>query len=163
MIELMLGMILILILVAGTIQFMVVAFAHAGLDGNLRGEVGLLALSPQAFQDTPRYIQTWDPGADGQRLTADDQAKLTSSRTLAVIANDSIVQPTDWNFLNALSKGCSLRQIDQSAAPEANLGFVKKTQALSVSVSDVAQNLFYASDTIIVKEEVWLPILNGLY
>ena len=40
---------------------------------------------------------------------------------------------------------------------------MKKTQALSVSVSDVAQNLFYASDTIIVKEEVWLPILNGLY
>ena len=163
MIELMIGLILILILVAGAIQFMVVAFAHSRLDGNLRGETGLRALSPQAFLDTPQYLQTWNPGPDGQRLTADDQAVAASSRTLGVIANDSVVNTTDWNVLNSLANGSSLRQVAQSAAPEADLGFVKKGQSLSVLVSDVAQKLFYSQDTVIVKEEVWLPIMTGLY
>jgi hypothetical protein len=43
------------------------------------------------------------------------------------------------------------------------LGFVDVSQSTTVPVSDLAQSLFYNSPSVTVKEDVWMPIMNGLY
>jgi len=166
MIELMLGMILILILLAGTVQFLNVANAHTGMDATIRGQAGYLAMSPGPAENTPKYIQTWLPGPDGQPFTADDVAQLKSPNTpnaIAVIANESVVAPADWTVLDTLSNTPSLEVLSQEAGFLTALGFVDVSEAATVPVSDLAQSLFYSSQSVTVKEDVWMPIMSGLY
>ena len=162
MIELMLGMILILLLLEGTVQFLNVANAHTGMDATARGQAGLLAMSPNPAENTPRAIQTWLPGPDGQEFTADDVAQLEAPNAIAVIANESAAKSADWTVLNTLTNTPSMEVLSQSGALTA-LGFVDVSQSTTVPVSDLAQSLFYNSPSVTVKEDVWMPIMNGLY
>jgi hypothetical protein len=163
MIELMIGVITILILLVGTVQFLAVADAHSGIDSTIRGQTGVLAMSPLTIEDMPRYIQTWQPGPDGQRFTADDQATCIGPTTITTIANDSVYNMTDWNEFANLTQPSSLDALHQAPPPLMALGFRNVQQSTTVPVSQFAQELFYGNAFVTVKEDVWMPIMNGLY
>jgi len=162
MIELMLGMILVLILLAGTVQFLNVANTHTGMDATARGQAGYLAMSSPT-ENTPRYITPWLPGPDGQEFTADDVAQTGPPDTIALIANNSVADPTDWKVLNAFSNTPSMEVLSQESGALTALGFVDVSESATVPVSDLARSLFYDSESVTVKEDVWMPIMNGLY
>jgi hypothetical protein len=163
MIELMMGMILVLILLAGAVQFMDVADAHTGIDSGVRGRTGFLAMSPRTLEDAPRYIETWQPGADGQRFTADDRATCGSPDVIGTIANGSVNAATDWDAFSRLTRPSSLEALHQSPVPLMALGFIGIRQTTTVPVSQLAQDLFYGNASVTVQEDCWLPIMNGLY
>lgn len=163
MIELMLGVILILILLVGTVQFVEVADAHTGIDARIRGRSGFLAMSPILLEDTPRYITTWQPGTDGQRFTADDQPVFGSPDAINRIASDTVNNPADWSVLSGLRQTSSLESLHQNPVPLMALGFIGIRQSATVPVSDIAQELFYDKSTVTVQEDCWMPIMNGLY
>ena len=65
MIEMMLGVILIMLLIAGMVQFVTIASTHSAIDAKIRGDAGVVAMSPLTAWDTPDYILTWKAGPDG--------------------------------------------------------------------------------------------------
>ena len=163
MIELMLGVILILILLTGSVQFLQVASAHSSIDGGVRARTGIKALSPLTEEDTPRYILNWDPGADGQRYTADDQATNGSPQTIVDIADRSVATATDWNKCGNLAHPSSLEALGQIPVPLSSLGFIGIRWSTLVQIEPIAQELFYGNAFATVQEDVWVPIMNGLY
>ena len=171
MIELMIGMILILILLAGIGQFLQVAYVHTDMDATVRGAAGTLAMS-STTKKTPHNIQTWLPGPDNQRFTADDVEKAGSPATIATIAGDSVAKASDWAALDfefqrlAPAHFPSLDKIKQQAGALTELGFVVSPtdqSSKTVPVFDLARSLFYDKKDITVKEDVWMPIMSGLY
>lgn len=168
MIEVMIGIILILIVVVGAVQFLIVSDTHSGIDGSIRGKTGFLAMSPFTLADSPSYFQTWDPGGDGQRFTADDKplpAGGLPPNTIAAIANYSVRDqtPTDWNTFGNLAHPSSLDALHAVPVPLVDLDFVTTHQAIAVPIEDIAQQLFYGNAFATVQEDVWLPIMKGLY
>ena len=169
MVELMIGMILILILLAGIGQFLQVAYVHTDMDAAVRGEAGRLAMSQNPAERTPRNIQTWLPGPDNQPLTADDVVKGGSPVTIVTIANDSVLKPSDWAELNTELQQQpklplpSLDVLQQQGGALTAMGFVDSSQSATVPVFDLARELFYDSQDITVKEDVWMPVMSGLY
>lgn len=164
MIELMIGLIMILILLEGTAQFILIASAHTNIDSVIRGQTGFIAMSPLSTEDTPRYIQTWQPGADGQRFTADDQPVIGSpSNVISRIAGSSVANATEWAQFDKLTHPSSLEALHQEPVPLVALGFVGVRDTTTVPVSDTAQELFYNKSAVTVQEDTWLPIMNGLY
>lgn len=172
MIEAMIGVILILILVAGTVQFVDVARAHYVIDSRIRGDAGVIATSPPlplASPDIPAYILTWTPGVDGQRNTADDQAVLGPATTLYHLADHSTraTVPSDWNTFNDLATitghGSSVINLHQSPVQMSELGFVGVYGKLTVPISSLVQSLFYSHPDVVVREVVWVPVTRDLY
>ena len=163
MIELLLGIILILILLTGTLQFLTVAGAHTRIDSGIRGKTGFLAMSPRTEEDTPRCIANWQPGPDGQRFTADDQVVPGSPNTVAAIANGSVASATDWKEFGLLTRPSSLAALHDIPVPLMSLGFIGIRWSTTVPVSAIAQELFYGKSDVTVQEDAWIPIMNGLY
>ena len=163
MIELMLGIILILILLTGTVQFQTVAGKHTDMDALIRGQTGLLAMAPVAAGNTPNCIQTWQPGVDGQQLTADDESVPGSADTVPLIANYSVLNGSDWQVLQSLTNTPSLELLGQIPVSLPYLGLLDISQTVTVPVDATAQDLFYNNPNVTLQESVWLPIMNGLH
>jgi hypothetical protein len=163
MIELMLGMIMLLILLIGAVQFLEVADAHTGIDSVIRGRTGFIAMSPRLLEDSPRYIQNWDPGTDNQRFTADDHATCIPATTIQTIANGSAAGTAGWDAFSRLSQPSSLAALRGDPVPLMALGFIGLRLNSTVPVSEFAQELFYDHAEVLVQEDCWIPILNGLY
>jgi hypothetical protein len=171
MIEAMIGVILILILVAGMVQFVDIARAHSRIDSRIRGDAGVAAMSPQLHEnwDTPSYIVTWTPGRDGQRYTADDQAVVGSPDALRLIADHSVRANTDsdWNRFDDLeqrtSHGSSLRNMHQPPLRMIELGFAGMRGREIVPVTNIIQELIYDRPDVLVQETVWIPVTRDLY
>jgi hypothetical protein len=45
----------------------------------------------------------------------------------------------------------------------AALGFVHEEETLHVPVDPVIRRLVYGKDEVAIKEEVWMPLMGGLY
>jgi len=165
MIEMMVGVIVILIVVVGLVQYMAVAGMHRSIDSQIRADTGVTAMSPLTYYDTPSYILNWTVGPDNQPYTADDQVQVGSSATLTTIANKSVLtsDPGEWNEFDSLSHASSLKAVHQDSQPTAALGFVGVCLQQKVDVSSAAQELFYRSPYVTVKEIVWMPATEGLY
>ena len=164
MIELMLGVILIMLLLTGAMQYIQVASAHAAIDGGIRGKVGRYAMELMYQEDTPASIQTWDPGPDGQRFTADDTPILKPPTTLTTIAGGCATNATDWNEFGQLSHPSSMETIHTATVvPQTALGFIGIRWTTIVPVSQAAQQLYYTNPNATVQEDCWMPIMNTLY
>ena len=163
MIELMLGLILILMLLVGSVQFMYVANAQNNITANLRGDVGARAMSPLLTEDTPPCIGNWQSGPYGQRFTADDVSTPGDQGRFSQIASYSVANAADWNAVGAIIQPCALELLQQPPPSLTPLGFVNSSQSVSLPVSAIAQDLFYNRPEILVKEQIWLPFVNELY
>jgi len=163
MIEMMLGVILILLLLVGTSLFLDVADVHTGIDSRIRGRSGFLAMSPMLLEDAPRYIEDWQAGSDNQRYTADDRATCKSPVAIQMIANRTVTNNADWSVFGSLAHASSLEALHGSPVPLAALGFVGLREQARVPVSEFAQQFFYDKSDVVVCEDCWIPILNGLY
>lgn len=162
MIELMLGVILIMLVLAGSLQFIDIASMHSAIDAHVRGDAGVVAMSPLTYWDTPACIKTWTPGPDGP-YTAGDQIVPGTPNTLNTIANYSVRVPTDWNEFDQLRTPSSLVPLHLTLTSPEGLGFIGVRIAQDVPVSDIIQELVYPKPTVTVREDVWFPVTKGLY
>ena len=163
MIELMAGLILILLVVVGALQFIDIAWVHSAIDSRIRGDAGVVAISSPQYVDQPDYILTWREGTDGQRLTADDKKVLGSPGVLYTIADHSTAKPADWSEFTLLSHPSALESLHSAFVPLSALGFIGVRQSHDVPVRQLIQDLVYNKPSVHVSEEVWLPVTKGLY
>jgi hypothetical protein len=170
-VELIIGIVAIVIIFVGGIQYFYASNAHRGLTTTIRGEVGELALSGSSSNSTPSYILTWDDGKDNIRHTDDDTPITESSITLSTIADGSVSNSVDWDLLNPLKRENPMRRMHEPHTPDTPttaLGFVNVGRSDTITV-DPAFQTFVLSSTqqdlanITVRHTVWMPLLGGLY
>ncbi len=177
-VELIIGIVVIVIIFAGGIQYFYASNAHRGLTTTIRGEVGELALSGSSSNSTPAYILTWDDGGDGIRHTdddipitesSDDDTLITgSSKTLSIIADRSVSNSVDWDLLNPLQRENPMLRMYESLTPTAELGFIHVGRSDTVDIDPAFRTFVLSSNrqdipTITVRHTVWMPLLGGLY
>jgi len=165
MIELMIGLITILILVAGIVQFVSLSQAYCTMDGQIRSNAGVVAMSSPAV-DTPQYILDWQIGSDGQHMTADDKPTTQTPTMFGFIADKTATSnnaAADWAIFSQLSQPSSLAALYQNPNSIVPLGFVGVRYSKQVPVLDILQELVYNRASVQVQEDCWMPVMKGLY
>lgn len=136
------------------------------LHSLLRGEAGKRAMD-SSFSLAPRPIADWDAGEDEVRHTADDQPKNNSvmiSATLSMLTESSARTGDDWSHIMRDTRlPVSAATLHSASGLTAMLGFVRAKATLDVPVDPMVQQLMYNKETVAITEEVWMPLMGGLY
>ena len=166
-IELIAGLLMLLLLVTGIIHVNRMARASLFLHSVLRGIAGEQAMESGTVATAPNYISDWQAGTDGQRYTADDQPVCNGARfsaTLDTLVNDSVKKQDDWNYVKDSSLlPISMIQVHSLPMLATTIGFVHENETLHLDVDPVLRQLVYGKDQVAIKEEVWMPLMGGLY
>ena len=161
------ALLLFLIVATGLLHISRLARASLFLHAVLRGDAGERAMREGALGEAPVYIADWDAGADGVRHTADDRPLRNAAllpATLSVIGNYSVRSPGDWSFVSSDSRlPVSMIRLRESPGMAAALGFTHADETLRVPVDSVISRLVYDKDEVAIREEVWMPLMGGLY
>jgi hypothetical protein len=163
-VELIIGIIVIVIILAGGIQFFYVSNAHRSLTTTVRGEVGEQALSGIPYISTPPYIFTWDDGNDDIRHTDDDTPITGSAQTLTTIADRSVSDPADWDRLDPLSHDNAMPLMHESQLPTTELSFIESSAPpVTIVVDPAVRTFLFDRPTVTVRHSIWMPLLGGIY
>jgi hypothetical protein len=91
---------------------------------------------------------------------------------LADLTAHSVKKPSDWNlnFINASQLPVSMIQLNTSPLMTATLGFVHEEQNSEdvfggkIVINDFLLEWFPSrKSTVVLKEDVWMPLMGGLY
>ncbi len=162
-VEFIVGLLVLVMILVGGLQYLAVSNAHRGLTTTLRGEAGEQAMSALALVSTPAFIRTWDEGRDTIRHTDDDTPETTLPQTLSMIADRSAGDPADWDRLTPLDRVHPMRQMRESLLPASELSLIKVERSETVIVDPAVRNLIFDRPTVTVRHTVWLPLMGGLY
>jgi hypothetical protein len=165
-VEFAVGLLLMLIVLTGIIHVSRMGRTSLFLHSVLRGMAGEDAMS-SLTTGTTDYISDWDAGADGIRYTADDQPVRNGAQvpaTLDLLTRTSVRTPDDWNAVSDDTRlPFSMATLNASPIMSSAVGFVHKEETLHVPVDSVIRQLIYDKDEVAIREDVWMPLMGGLY
>jgi len=166
-VEFIASLLLVLLVLTGIIHVARLARTSLFLHAVLRGDTGRRAMRGGVLARAPTHISDWSPGADDIRHTADDQpvrnglAVLNAAQTLTDL---SVRSDSDWTFVAQDSRlPLSMIRLRDSPNSATIVGFVHGEETLHVPVDHVLRELVYDKDDVAIKEEVWMPLMGGLY
>jgi hypothetical protein len=163
-IEFIVCIILLLLIITGMIHVATMGRASIYIHAAIRGRAGERAMGG-LVGSSPRNISDWNPGADGVRYTADD---VPAHGGAANIASDltgySVATPDDWSAVRRVHE--SLRPASAVRLHDTDMPFLRFAHGedtIKIEISSVIRQLVYDKETVTVKEEVWMPMMGGLY
>ena len=166
-IELAVAIVLLLIIVTGLLHVNRMARTSLYLHSVLRGEAGTDAMHSGAVAQGADYISDWQAGADTLRHTADDRAIRDSgnlSATFLSLVNHSVASADDWIYLSAQTRlPSSMIRLHDTPMIHSVIEMTHEKERLYVPVEPVIQRLVYDKEEIPIEEEVWMPLMGGLY
>jgi hypothetical protein len=166
-IEFTVGLLLLLLVVTGLIHVNRMARTSLFLHAVLRGDAGERAMRDGALATAPTHISDWNPGPDGVCYTADDVPVRKASAvpaTVDLLTGYSVKSPGDWTYV-ASDNRLPVSMINLHASPNSAtlIGFIHADETLHVPVDPVIRQLVYDKDEVAIREEVWMPLMGGLY
>ncbi len=166
-IELAVAIVLMLIIVSGMLHINRLARTSLFLHSVLRGEAGCDAMNAGALGDAADYISDWKAGPDGMRHTADDRPIRDSgnlSATLLALINHSASAPVDWQYISDRTQlPTSMVRLHDQPILSTAIEMKHRKERLYVPVEAVIRELVYDKDEVPIEEEVWIPLMGGLY
>lgn len=160
-------LLLLLLVISGTVHVNRMARTSLFLHSVLRGLSGKEAMESGSASLAPEYISDWKAGADGDRYTADDTIVRNGAALpsiLGTLTRLSVKEEDDWNAVSEKSVlPVSMAVLQRSPIASTVLGFVHREETLHVPVDTVIRELVYDKDKVAIKEEVWMPLMGGLY
>lgn len=166
-IELAAALILMLIIITGILHVSRMARTSLFLQSVLRGKAGERAMNHFAAPDATEYISDWDAGADGIQYTADDKPVKNSvnlSLTFTALCQHSVNSQNDWQYVAERSRlPVSMVQLYNSPLFSTAVEMTHEKERLYVPVDRVIRDLVYGKDDVAIEEEVWIPLMGGLY
>lgn len=162
LVEFVIAILMVVIVVAGTLQFIEMAGMRGELMAEIRGEAGQRALSPlNLVGNTPEYLRTWEEGPDALRHTADDRALPASeSQTLQVRILDRTDDPAgDGRILDGVVNA-DLPLTRAAARPMSTLGMLHVERREAITLSPAMRDWVYGRERVTVGAEVWMPRLR---
>ncbi len=165
-VEFAVGLLLMLIVLTGILHVARMGRTSLFLHSVLRGDAGEAAMS-RISSPSPDYIADWREGPDGLRFTADDQPVRNSAMvpaTLGLLTRSSVREARDWEAVAQNTRlPLSMVTLRNSPLLATAIGFVHADETLHVPVDPVIRQLIYAKDEVAIREEVWIPLMGGLY
>ena len=166
-IELAVGLLLFLLVLTGLIHVNRMARTSLFLHAVLRGDAGEQAMADTTVSVAPLYISDWKAGPDALRYTADDEPVRNGAvlaATLSTLTRYSAKNPGDWGYVADSDRlPTSMIRLNASPVMATMLGFSHREETLHVPVDTVLRQLVYDKDEVAIKEEVWMPLMGGLY
>jgi len=163
MIELTIGMVVLIVLVAVIAQLTV--FVRAGHETAVRAreQAGSLALQDYPFSVTADYIAGTGTGPDGKPYTRDDVFLAADpSRYAGDILEPMAGDPADWNTLEAVP-GNAFSVLRASLSPISVFGLLRGEDREDVALLPAVRHLLYNAESIRIEETVWMPWTRGVY
>ncbi len=163
-IEFVAGLLLLLLVLTGIIHTARLARTSLYLHGVLRAEAGESAMA-NTLASTPQLIGDWDAGADAVRYTADDTRRSSAGymNVIGLVTRYSAASPADWRVVERTQLPESMVNLQQNGLVSALLGCTHREESIRVPVDPVIRQLVYDKDYVTIKEEVWMPMMGGLY
>ena len=162
LIEVCVGLIAIMALVAGMIQIGHLAKVHTDTMVEARKEAGAFAVADFPFVAPPKYISEWEAGDDEKRHTADDQSSDGDAFALKnIIVGKAVSQADEWEHMEEKPNG--INDLRYAGNPAVVFGMVKGEASESCDLLPAARKLFYNAESIDVEHKVWTTWTKGLY
>ena len=163
MIEFIVGLIAVLALFAGLIQFVSLFIAQTDTFTNARRIAGSRAMAPVAIASGAEYILAWDEADDKRRYSVDD----THSDADPIAFVDTIVKRAarnvaDWGQLEKIPRN-AVRDLRDSPAPATMFGLMEGRDSQVVPLLPVVRHLLYNRDSIELESSVWMPWCREVY
>jgi len=163
LIELCIGMVSLIILVAVIAQLAMFVRASHETSVRAREQAGALALSDYPLSVTAPYIGETEAGADAKPYTKDDEfADGDASAYYRDILDPLAAEPTDWNTLEEIP-GNGFSGLRASASPMQSFGLLRGKDEEVVPLLPAVRSLLYRADSIQMEETVWMPWTKGVY
>ena len=166
-IELAVSLVLMLIILTGILHVSRMARTSLFLHSVLRGKAGVEAMNPWATSATADYIANWEAGADGIKYTADDKPVKNSanvSMTISALTGHSVDSSDDWQYVSDNTHlPVSMIQLHNFTFISTAVELTHQKERLYVPVESVIRQLVYDKDEVAIEEEVWMPLMGGLF
>jgi hypothetical protein len=162
MIEFVVAILLVVIIMAGLLQFVEIAGIKGLLLGAIRREAGELALGQRTVLGAaPDYILDWKPGADAIRHTADDtfDSGIAGNTLQAAVIDQSVAAPADWSYLDD-AHNTAIPNLHISGQPASALGFIHADLDEVVTLLPAMRDWLIGKESITVGTELWFPRLG---
>ncbi len=168
LVELMVGLVVVMILVAGLLQMSSMTSAHTDVMIEAREEAALLAmldLGPDmdVLSDAD-YIRDWHEGGDGRRLSRDDFSDTGDAAAFQGLVVDQTVADAGWDILNAAPNN-RISRLRGDPMVVSSFGLVKgrATESARLDMLPAFRHLIYQADSIDVEATAWMTLCKGLY
>ena len=164
----MVAVLLLLLVITGLMHIEKLTRSSLFLHSVLRADAGERAMSNAALADTPDAIRDWDKGADKVAYTADDKPQNSGTALPAAIGMFTSYsteghRADDWQYASDSILPTSMVRLRASGGIGTLIGAVHAEETLDIPVEPVIRDLAYGKDVVRVKEEVWMPLMGGLY
>lgn len=162
MTEFIVGLLVVVILVSGTLTWIEIASARSELLGRVRGATGRSAMLGGGVAPAPPFPQTWEEGPDRRRYTADDRPVAAGAAGLRnrIVAR-AVRDPADWQRIEAAG-GDLLSDLRTGTPSGEAVGLVRGRESRIVVLSPALRALVYDKPEVTVAAEIWMPRMGGL-
>lgn len=163
MIEFIVGIVAILALFAGLIQFVSLFTAQTDTLAKARSLAGMRAMSDVPTASAAEYIKFWDEADDERRYSADDtHTEADPVAFMDTIAAKAGRDAADWQRLSAVPRN-EIRDLRNSGAPATMLGLEEGRDSKEVFLLPAVRHLLYDKSSIEIEGVAWLPWCRGIY
>ncbi len=163
MIELTIGMVSLLVLMAVIAQLAMLVRAGHETGVRARMQAGGLALQEFPISASAQYIGATASGPDQKPYTRDDQFMAADPAAFEQgILNALPADTSDWNTLDRIP-GNAFSRLRASETPMTVFGLLRGEASDTVLLLPAVQHLLYRSDHIVLEETVWMPWTRGIY
>jgi len=158
-VELVVALVVILILFAGSIQICTLGVSHSRLMMMARREAGQKAMSEQSSFAGPLFIAACTPGNDGIAFSRDDGTVPGDPALLQV----GIVDYAHPEELNQLRTNNPVSAMANSSFPQDLFGLVEGSATKNVPLIPIVRELLYNKDSIDLQGKAWMTWTKGIY
>lgn len=166
MIEFAAGLLVLLLIIVGFVHVSSLSLASLGIHSEIRAEAGLAAMQ-SGMSTTPEAISDWKSGTDEVRFTADDEMERNqpaAATVMSQVINHSVKREQDWEIVAEKSLlPFSMVKLQQSPNLVVLMGALHEQRIERVPVDPFIRDFIYNKEDVAVKEEIWMPLMGGLY
>lgn len=155
LVEMVVGLVAILVLVAGLLQLGQLARAHTAALMEARAEAGAFAMSPTFAQQAPapQYLYDWSAGEDGRTHSRDDRALYALSDDV----RDDVLAHAKPGPLGGYVGGNQVSAAYESEALLDSFRLVHgREESEDLPLFPVVRTLLYDAESIRLEADVWL-------
>lgn len=154
MIELIIGLIAILVLLATLVQITDISKAYSESMRTARAQAGIKAMSSIETLSDAVYIRDWQEGRDDKRYTRDDMEISGNVGTANTMINYTLIDsaPPDINNM-----------ILSELTPIQSFNLLKASDTHMVPLLPAIRNFIYRKEFINIESEVWMTWTKGIY
>jgi hypothetical protein len=163
MIEVIVGLVAMVVLIAGLIQIVKLTRAQTDAMIEAREMVAVMAFDDEPLSAYPGYIQDVEVGPDGRRFSSDDTTTDANAVDFdTTFVGQLVSQAAEWNTIGELPSS-AFTSLHGSPAPYTEFGLLRGRGSRSILTDPALRHLLYNADEIEIECEVWMTWTRGIY